>query len=349
MSPTALLTPAYKLTFRQSGGGGALGSLGSGGKVIDTTDEPQASTVVDLITQLDMDMLADSFTLIMGQVGSFRPGRDQQVDIELGFDDDAGVQKVMTGTLVAVEPSLLTRRLSGLSPAHLLLRTYVEITYEEKTAGEIVKDLAGQAGVETADIENGIRFPAYVVDGRRSAHRHLRDLADLCGFDLYTDFEGKLVFKKFVGGRIVHVFDFARHILEVEVTQTQARASSVEAWGESPGSGPAESWAWLTKDFSGSKGSAGNGKPKYLLERPVLRTASAASQAAEAAMTHFKRQATRGRLLVTGAPQVRLGDAIRLQSVPEGSLNAAYQVRAVTHRLTKLGGFTTEIQFRGLE
>jgi phage protein D len=80
-----------------------------------------------------------------------------------------------------------------------------------------------------------------------------------------------------------------------------------------------------------------------------LRTPAAARQAAEAAFTHFNRQAVRGRLLVTGSPQVRLGDALRLQSVPEQALNAAYQVRAVTHRITKLGGFTTDIQFRSLE
>jgi phage protein D len=329
--------------------GSAAGGLAGGGKVIDTTDEPKASTLVDLNVKLDMDVLADSFTLIMGQVGSFRPERDQQVDIELGFDDDNGMQKVMTGALVTVEPGLITRRLNGLSPAHLLLKTFVETFFEEKTAGDIVKELASQAGVQTADVENGIRFPAYAVDGRRSAYHHLRRLADLCGFDLYIDFEGKLVFKKFVGGRIVHVFEFAKHILELEVLQSQPRAAAVEAWGESPGSGPTESWAWLTKDFAGSKGSAGSGSPKYLLERPALRTPTAAQQAADAAFTHFKRQAKRGRLLLTGSPQVRLGDALRLQGVPETSLNATYQVRAVTHRLTKLGGYTTEVQFRSIE
>lgn len=354
----AFLTPAYKLTFRQSSGGGALGAvssaasatLGSGGKVIDTTDEPQASTVVDLSVALDIDLLADRFTLIMGQVGSFKPARDQQVDIALGYDDDSELVQVMTGTVVRVEPNLVTRRLTGHSPAEVLLHTFVEQTYEAHTAGEIVQDLAQGAGLETGSIEDGIQFPAYVVDGRRSVYHHMRNLAELCGFDVYIDPEGKLVFEKFTGGKTVHVFDYAKHILELEVLQTPPSAASVEAWGESPGgSSSADAWAWLTKDFAGSKGSAGSGEPKYLLERPALRSAQAARQAADAAFTRIKRRAVRGSLLITGLPQVKLGDALRIRDVPEEALNQAYQVRAVTHRITKLGGFTTRIEFRGIE
>ncbi len=123
----------------------------------------------------------------------------------------------------------------------------------------------------------------------------------------------------------------------------------MEAWGESPGGSQAEeAWAWLTKDFSGSKGSAGSGEEKLLVERPALRTAEAAQTAAEAAHTRIRRRTIRGRLLVPGQPQVKLGDTIRLRDVPESSLNNTFQVRSVTHRITKIGGFTTVIEFRSI-
>ncbi len=356
-----MLTPAYKLTIR-SGADDTSGSLGpvseltsalpggGSGKVVDTTDEPKASTLVDLTVVLDMDTPADRFTLVMGQVGSFRVQKDAEVTIELGYADDGELTQVMKGTVVAAEPGLTTARVVGHSAAERLLHTFVEQTYESKTAGAIVRDLADKAGVEVGTVQDGITFPAYVIDGRRSVYHHMRDLADLCGFDLYINADGELVFEKFVGGKTVHVLEFAKHIVELDVQHTSPRAGQVEAWGESPtGSQGEDAWAWLTKDFSGTKGTDGSGDPVLLLERPALRTAAAARTAARAAHTAIQRRTLRGRLLTTGRPQVKLGDAIRLQEMPDDSLNTSFQVRGVTHRITKRGGFTTTVGFRAIE
>lgn len=357
MPDTTLLTPAYKLTFSQaSSAGGALGAaaaavgpVASGGKVIDTTDEPQASTVVELKVALDLDAPADALTLVMGQVGSFRPQKGDQVKVELGYaDDQNGLVHVITADLLSVEPGVAQRRLVGHASFHKLLSSFANEHFENKTAGDIVQELADRAGVPVERKEAGSRFPAYVIDGRRSFHRHMRDLADLCGFDLYVTPQGKLVFEKFFGGQAVHIFEFGKHIVDIRFFQRNPAAAAVEAWGESPGSGQTESWAWLTKDFAANKDSAGSGEPLYLLERPALRNAQAARNAAEALQTHFTRQTLHGRLWLTGSPQVKLGDAIRLKSLPDEALNASYQVRAVTHRLTKSGGFTTTLGFRSL-
>lgn len=326
-----MFKPAYKLTI--------------GSKVIDTTDEPKASTVTDLTVRLDLDTPADSLTLIMGQVGSFQPAPGDEVTVELGYADGDDLVQVMTGKIVTLEPGLTTKRVIGYSAVNTLLRTSGGQTYESKTAGDIVRDLADQASVEVADVEDGITFPAYVVNRQRSAYDHMQDLAELCGFDLYINAEGKLVFKKFAGGNTVHVFEYAKHILELEVLQSPILASQVEAWGESTGGqGGAESWAWLTKDFSSLRGTAGSGSSK-LLEKSALRTANAAQLAAEAALAMIQRRTLRGRLLILGLPQVKLGDAIRLSGVPDDAMNQRFQVRSVTHRITKQNGFVTSIEF----
>lgn len=85
-----MLTPAYKLTFSQKTGdeGGVLGaatSVGGGGKVIDTTDEPKASTVVDLAVTLDMGVPADNFTLVLGQAGALKPVPRRRDDHRAGL------------------------------------------------------------------------------------------------------------------------------------------------------------------------------------------------------------------------------------------------------------------------
>jgi phage protein D len=358
-----MLTPAYKLTFGQKAGdsGGVLGAAtsvgestlgvsGSGKVVVDTTDEPKASTITDLTVRLDLDTPADSFTLMMGNVGGFKPKPDDETKIELGYADNGGLTQVMAATVAAVEPNLTTTRVVGLSAAQALLHTFVGQTYESKTAGEIVSDLADKAKVELETADDGINFPAYVTDGRRSAFHHMQEIAALCGFDLYINADGKLVFEEFVGGKTVHVFEFAKHIIALNVARTPALAAQIQAWGESPtGSAGDDASAWLTTDFSGSKGVAGSGAPVLLLERPALRTAAAARTAANATMINIQRQTLRGRVLSLGRPEVKLGDAIRLSEMTDDSLNTTFQVRSVTHRITKVGGFTTTIGFRAIE
>ncbi len=330
-----MITPAYKLTL--------------GDQRVDTTDEPQASTMVDLEIRLDMDTPADRFSLVLGQVGNLAPEREDDAQIELGYADGELTQ-VMAGTVVTVEPNIETKRVTGHSSAQSLLSTFVDVTFEDRDAGGIVRELAGRAGVDVARAEDGIEFPAYVIDGRRSVYHHLRELADLSGFDLYVDPEGGLVFERFSGGRAAHVVGDAQHGIAREASRTPPPAGEVQAWGESPGAGRGDdSWAWLTKDFGPRKGSAGSGEPVLLLEKPALRTARAAQAAALAAQTAIERRRLRGRLLVLGRAEVKLGDSIRLRELPADELNVFFQVRSVVHRLTKRGGFTTTIGFRSFE
>jgi phage protein D len=330
-----MLTPAYKLTI--------------GDRVVDTTAEPQTSTIVKLVVALDMETPADCFTLVLGQVGSFKPQREDETTIELGYADNGGLTQVIAGTVVTVEPNLTTVRVQGYSAATAVLATLADQTYESKTAGAIVRDLAERAGVEVAAAQDGITFPAYVIDGRRSLYQHMQDLAELCGFDLYINAEGKLVFEKFAGGRIVHVLEFAKHILALDVLRAPPLAGLVETWGESPtGTQGDDAWSWLTKDFSGSKGSAGSGS-RLLLERSALRTSAAARTAASAALTTIRRRTLRGVVRALGRAEVKLGDAIQLRGLSDEALNKHFQVRSVTHTITKVGGFTTTIGFRAID
>ncbi len=330
----SLLHPAYRMTI--------------GKRTVDTTDEPRASTVTELLVELDMETPADQARLLLGQVGGVEPAVGEEVVIELGYADDGALTRVFTGSVTEAAPGLVTRRITALGPADTLLHTFVDRTFEERSAGDLVRELAGEAGITVAGAEPGIHFPAYVIDGRRNIHEHLRDLAMLCGFDLYCNAEGELVFRRFTGGDRVHRLRYGEDLLELVFRQTAPAAAAVEAWGESPAGGATESWAWLTKDFSAARGSAGSGTPCRLLEHPALRSAEAARIAAEAAQTTIARNTLRGWLLCSGRPAVKLGDAIRLTGLPDEELEGTYQVRSVTHRLTKATGFTTTIGFRSV-
>src|SRR5262249_11564390 len=175
---------------------------------------PEQSPVVDLKVGVDMETPADSFAVLLGRVGKFKPQRDDAVKIELGYADEKNsLTQVLTGAVAELDPTLVHTRLVGYSPAFTLLRSFADKTYENKTAGDIVKDLCTTAGVDVETAEDGITFPAYVIDGRRSVYHHMQDLAALSGLDVYVNAGGKLVFEKFIGGKTVHVLKFTKHIL----------------------------------------------------------------------------------------------------------------------------------------
>ena len=332
---SAPLTPAYRLT--------------AGHRVADTTVEPKASALTDLVVTLDLDAWLDTAVLSLGQVGGLAPTLDDQATVELGYADNGGFTQVFDGYVDVVEPDLLTRRVTVTGAARALARLFVDQTYEGQTAGAIVTDLAGRASVDTASIDDGITFPAYVVDSRRPALAHIRDLAALSGTDAYTDSDGKLVFQAFTTGNVIHDVDYAKQILTLEVDRWGGTDVAVKAWGESPtGSAGADAWGWLTKDFSSSAGTAGSGAPAFVLERAALRTAEAAATAASAALRDFERLAVQGRVVMPGRAEVKLGDAVRLRDVPVGGFDDIYQVRRIVHRIIKDAGFTTAVCFAAI-
>jgi hypothetical protein len=277
-----MLTPAYKLTI--------------GNKSVDSVRQPEASTAVGLVVSLDMEMPAGSLTVVLGQVdGLLKPALHDKATVELGYADNGGLAQVIAGTVTSVQPNLDALRVVGYTAAETLLRSYSDQTYESRTAGAIVQDLAAKAKVPVANADDGIHFPTYVIDGRRSFCRNMQDLADLCGFDLYSTNAGKLVFQKFVTGAPVRIFEHARDIVEVHATHSPPLVGTVQAWGESPtDSKGAGASAWLTKNFRRSKGIAGSGKPVLLLERPALRTGEAAKTAALADETRIQRSTLKG-------------------------------------------------------
>ena len=330
-----MLTPAYRLVI--------------GDREVDTTDEPRASTVERLEVDLDLDTPADSLRLRLGSVDGLKPVEDDAATVELGYADESSLTLVLTGGIVSVEPGLTLTHVMALSPAQKLLALSHEETFQDMSAGEIVRKLAEEAGLGVARADAGTTFPAYVIDGRRSLYAHMRDLADLSGFLLLVDERGDVVFRPLSQPATTHVFEFAKHIVELEIERGDPESASVDVRGESPGTSRGEdSWAWLTKDSTGSRGTAGNGSPTRLLERPVLRTAESTQRAADAAFASLSSRATRGRLRTFGRPQIRLGDTIRIKDVPDDRLDGDFRVHAVRHSIDKKTGFRTNVEFLGI-
>src|SRR5262249_16054864 len=150
-------------------------------------------------------------------------------------------------------------------PTDALLQLFVDQTFLRTSAGDILRDLAGRARLSVSRAENGLRFSAYVVDGRRAAYFHLRDLADLCGFDLYAGSDGSIVVGPPSGQGARHTLVFARGVLAAALRETTPAAEMLEVYGESPASSRGEAtWSWLTPDPRLTRGVAGLGRRRLL-------------------------------------------------------------------------------------
>jgi phage protein D len=327
----AFLTPAVRLVAGQA--------------VIDSR-EKLGSTLVDLEVTLGLDTPADAVTARLAGVERTRPALGDPVSLQLGYAG-ADLTQVFTGTVVRVEAEPQAVRLVAHCSSASLLATTLDRTYTSVTAADVVRDLAQHAGVTVNRTEAGGTFPAYVVDGRRSAYHHAHDLADLCGQGLYTEPDGGVVLERFTTGRAVHVYRYGEHLIGIEPWQRPSAVDAVRAFGESPGTGRGEqAWAWLVKDYSASVGTAGSSTANLLLERPSLRTADLARLAAEAELRRIQARATGAQVTGVGRPEVALGDAVRLTDV--GAADGRYQVRSVRHRLNRRRGFSTTLEVWGI-
>src|SRR5258707_5076590 len=113
-----MLKPAYKLTI--------------GGKVVDTTDEPKASTVVDLAVYLDLDTPADAVQLTLGSVGFLKPKQDDDATIELCYADNGGVSQGIAWRQVSLVPRPLSNPHPFLLPIRIFLPTFLLMSSPNK-------------------------------------------------------------------------------------------------------------------------------------------------------------------------------------------------------------------------
>jgi len=314
-----------------------------------------------IVVERDMDVPADGATILLMERGDVAPG--DPVTISLGHDgDDAAV---FAGELVSLRPAIGGAELRAVGKLAPLLRLRAAAFFAEQSAGAIVRDLAGRAGVDVGAADDGPALPFYAVDDRVSAYAHIRELADRLGFELYADVAGALQFRALgaaagldagsLGGLASGLagallgggegYAFGRHLLAAAAERRSAAWGSVEVGGESPMSGQGDRTAhWLTTEDSSYRGAAGDGGPLLPLRDPAARTRDLADRFAAGRLATAARRAHQAWAAVLGRPGLELGDTVSLSELGDGLLDVAGYVRAVRHRFEAEGGFTTGVR-----
>ena len=316
-------------------------SFGSGSA--DDWREAIASVMVE-------SALAPSTDVVYVRLSASAPAPSPAVgdpgSVSLGYEDQPP-ELVFTGQVQGVQHSVHgVTRVTATNGGAALSMLRVNQSFEEQSAGQLVSDLAQRAGVAAGTIQDGVSFPFYVIDDRRSAYQHIAALAAKSGFVAYVNPDGELTFGPLSETQAVQTFTYGEDIVSLEVNQVVPALGAVKTIGEgAAGSQGAEAWSWLVKDPAAVTGSAGDGAPERQLSDSSLRSSDATQSAAEGASGAAGLMNITGSLLVPGAPLVAVGTTVAIAGAPQDALNGNCLVRKVRHQFAKRTGFTTLIVF----
>lgn len=272
------------------------------------------------------------------------PAVGDDAALALGYAD-APPEAVFAGTVDAVRHGAAGPARVGCSDgAAALARLRLDRSYEKHTAGEVIADLAAEAGVAASGLPDGPDLPFYALDARQSAWAHVAELARRSGWLAFFDPEGTLRAEAPAAGSPAASFVYGEDLLALEVRRVRTAVGGVRVVGEGASGGAGgEAWSWLLKDPAPLTATAGD-EPR----RPVaaaLRSAGAVRDAASALGSAVARGALAGRLLVPGTPALVPGATVTVTGNPRADLDGELLVLAVRHRLSKTDGFTTRVDF----
>jgi hypothetical protein len=339
--------PAFAVSFGAGGGGagslaGAAAALGFG-----ASGDPWARSVVRITVESVVAPDVGFADVVFSPSGG-EPAVAVGDEGSIGFSyADAESATVFTGRVrtVAADGSGVVR-LVATDAAGVLAARRVETSFENQSAGDVIRALAGDAAVSTGTIANGIDLPFLVVDGARSVWTHVAELARLCGHFAYVAGDGALHFVPVATGDPVQRFTRGEDILSIRRTAEAPAFGAVTTWGEgAAGSQGADAWAMLIKDPAPVTGTNGSGVERRFPAR-VLRSGDAVRSAASALAAAAQRLSDHGEMVVPGAPAVYAGATIEIAGAGAG-LDGKALVTGVRHTYETRAGFRSRIRFIG--
>jgi hypothetical protein len=338
-------------------------SLTAGSLASDSTNPVAGPT--RFVVERSLDVPIDGLRVSLAENGGVSPG--DQVQLDLG--DENGLERVFTGTVAELRPRLGGCDIFCVGTMLPLVELRVSSFYQNQSAGAVVRDLIGQAGLDEGDISDGIDLPRYSVERRQGAHTQLRRLADRLGYSLFAARDGKIHFRGLgpaanldsIGGLGALAsaataasgalglaaasggLAYGKHLLGAVAGLRPAVGQTVLVGGESPMSSHGEDKSfWLTATDSDYEDSAGSG-PELLVTDPAARTKDMAGRFAAGYAAGLDRRTADVRLAVLGMPALELGDSTGASGAPEAGLNASGYIKALRHRFGPRDGFVTDI------
>jgi hypothetical protein len=264
--------------------------------------------------------------------------------VVLDLDGGEGSARVFTGTLFEVRRALDSIAITARGPAHALGQARPVLALERATAGDAIRALCDEAGIDTGTIEDGPQLALYALDGRATALAEIARLAALSGMGGAFDGDGALHVTPFGGPEAEIAIRHGREIITAEMRAALDDAKQPYVMGEGANAAGKPRARLLAADFAA--GGAPADARRFAL--PELRTTDDARAAAGAIAHARARAARRVRLTTFLLPEAAPGLRIETQDMPEAVPLAELRVEQVTHRLRADGAALTDIIGSGI-
>ncbi|MEO1070408.1 MAG: hypothetical protein AAFW95_15060, partial [Cyanobacteria bacterium J06638_6] len=312
-TPTAVRRPAFAIAHSSGATAGGLGGLATaaGDLLGQGGDDFWLSHTLEINVQAGPLPFVNTACITFAAADAPDIALQDAVTISLGYGD-AEPEAVLTGIVTRQ-----VRTLAGLTHVYLsdggglLARQRLNQSYESQQAGDIVRDLAGQVGVNTDVIEDGISLPFFALASTTPVHAQIAALARYSGYWAYFTPAGQLTFAPVTAGDTVQTFTYGTDVLKLEMTEAPLALDGVQVSGEgAAGSQGQDAWNWLVADATGVQAQAGDGKAQRWVSDGALRSQEAVRTAATARASAAASMQLTGELWVPGAPQVVVGSQI---------------------------------------
>jgi len=314
----AVLTPTYSLT------------LG---------DQLWTEQALEIGLRLDAAPLLDVLTVRLPSEA--RPSAGLGDPVELEVDGGEGGERVFVGSIAGLRRDVTELIVTALDGGGALAAYRPATTYEQVTAGTLIKTLCGELGIATADVEDGPTLAFYAADPGRSALEHVARLAGWCGALARFTEDGELV-STVVGTSPDLALRYGRELLAFQGAQLTAPIESFVVVGEA-GAGDASELEALrpTSDFFAGSRPEGPSPTALWRFEPALRTASAAGTASAALLRQYGSSRRPARLHATLLPALRPGAVLEIQDLPDDLQGGPFWADRVEHRLGNTGATTS--------
>lgn len=266
--------------------------------------------------------------------------------VELTLKSGEKEKKVFTGKLDSVRRGFDDVRITALNAGAELSRYRPAVTYEQVSAGTVVRNLASSASVDTGNIEDGISLAFYVADPSRTALEHIARVCNWSGAIARVSADNQIESVVVNATQPDVALKYGREVISAWQWKLKPQTTSFVVVGES-GAGDASSPDALrpSTDFFDGNSPDGPSPTSRWSSEPALRTKAAAGTAGAALQRAYDSSRETGRMDAFLQPDLKPGTILQIQELPNQLPGGPIWLYRVEHWLG-LDGALTRAWFR---
>ena len=279
---------------------------------------------------------------------SASPSAETGDPVELSIDSGEDEEAVFTGAIGAIQRGFDYISVTALNAGGALAQVRPAVTYEQITAGSVVRSLCDDAGVDVGDLADGVSLVYYAADPGRTALEHIARVCGWSGAMARVSADNRVESVVVNATQAELALLYGREVISFESRKLPAPLASFTVAGESAASdSSAPEASRPTTDFFAGNRPAGPAADSRWQSEPALRTAEAAGTAGAALQRIYNSSRERGGLKAWLQPKLRPGTIIEVQSLPDGMISGPLWVYRVRHTMSRRGAVTQASFYKG--